>query len=37
MTKAHDTTDARVLVGIDISKHCHEVLIALPGKTGAFG
>ena len=25
--------DARVLVGIDISKHRHEVLIAAPGKT----
>ena len=33
MTKAHDTTGARVLVGIDISKHRHEVLIAVPGKT----
>ena len=33
MTKVHDTTDARVLVGIDISKHRHEVLIAVPGKT----
>lgn len=33
MTKIHDTTDARVLVGIDISKHRHEVLIAVPGKT----
>jgi transposase len=27
------TSDARVLVGIDISKHRHEVLIAAPGKT----
>ena len=27
------TADARVLVGIDISKHRHEVLIAAPGKT----
>ena len=33
MTKPHDTTGARVLVGIDISKHRHEVLIAVPGKT----
>lgn len=33
MTKAHDTTDARALAGIDISKHRHEVLIAVPGKT----
>ena len=33
MTKAHDTTAVRVLVGIDISKHRHEVLIAAPGKT----
>ena len=33
MTKIDYTPDARVLVGIDISKHRHEVLIAAPGKT----
>lgn len=33
MTKAKTTTDARVLVGIDISKNRHEVLIAVPAKT----
>ncbi len=33
MTKFEHTADARVLVGIDISKHRHEVLIAAPGKT----
>ena len=32
MTKIEHTEDARVLVGIDISKHRHEVLIATPGK-----
>jgi transposase len=32
MTKAKTTTDARLLVGIDISKNRHEVLIAVPGK-----
>lgn len=32
MAKAHDTTAACVLVGIDISKHRHEVLIAVPDK-----
>ena len=33
MAKVEHTSDARVLVGIDISKHRHEMLIALPGKT----
>lgn len=33
MAKVELTSDARVLVGIDISKHRHEVLIAIPGKT----
>src|SRR3954471_15733026 len=33
MAMAQHTTDARVLVGIDISKNRHEVLIAVPGKT----
>ncbi|WP_234450685.1 hypothetical protein [Paracoccus sp. MC1862] len=33
MTRAHDTTAARVLAGIDISEHRHEVPIAAPGKT----
>ena len=33
MAKIDYTPDARVLVGIDISKHRHEVLIACPGKT----
>ena len=33
MAKVEHTSDARVLVGIDISKHRHEVLIAAPGKT----
>ena len=32
MTKIDYTPDARVLVGIDISKNRHEVLIAAPGK-----
>lgn len=32
MTKVQHTADAPVLVGIDISKHRHEVLIAAPGK-----
>ncbi|WP_348638984.1 hypothetical protein [Thioclava sp. DLFJ4-1] len=32
MTKVQHTADARVLVGIDISEHRHEVLIAAPGK-----
>jgi hypothetical protein len=33
MAMAQHTTDARVLVGIDISKNRHEVLIAVPAKT----
>ena len=33
MAKVEHTSDARVLVGIDISKHRHEVLIAVPSKT----
>ena len=33
MAKFEHTSDVRVLVGIDISKHRHEVLIAIPGKT----
>ena len=33
MAKVEHTSDARVLVGIDISKHRHQVLIAVPGKT----
>jgi transposase len=33
MARVEHTSDARVLVGIDISKHRHEVLIAVPGKT----
>ncbi len=33
MAKVEHTSDARVLVGIDISRHRHEVLIAVPGKT----
>ena len=32
MAKAEHNSDARVLVGIDISKNRHEVLIAVPGK-----
>ena len=32
MTEIEDAPGARVLVGIDISKHRHEVLIAVPGK-----
>jgi hypothetical protein len=32
MAKVEHTSDARVLVGIDISKNRHEVLIAAPGK-----
>lgn len=32
MAKVEHTSDARVLVGIDISKSRHEVLIAVPGK-----
>jgi hypothetical protein len=30
MAKVEHTSNARVLVGIDISKHRHEVLIAVP-------
>lgn len=33
MAKVEHTSDARVLVGIDISKHRHEVLIAAPGES----
>ena len=33
MAKFEHTSDARVLVGIDISKHRHEVLSAVPGKS----
>ena len=33
MAKVEHTLDAPVRVGIDISKHRHEVLIAIPGKT----
>jgi len=33
MAKIEHNQDARVLVGIDISKNRHEVLIAAPGKT----
>lgn len=33
MTKVEHTADARVLVGIDISKYRHEVLFAVLGKT----
>ena len=33
MAKAEHTVDACILVGIDISKNRHEVLIAVPGKT----
>ena len=32
MARTETTPDARVLVGVDISKHRHEVLIAVPGK-----
>ena len=32
MAKVEHTSNARVLVGIDISKHRHEVLIAAPGN-----
>ena len=32
MTRADTKPDTQVLVGIDISKHRHEVLIAVPGK-----
>jgi transposase len=32
MTEIEHAPGARVLVGIDISKHRHEVLIAAPGK-----
>jgi transposase len=32
MTEIEDAPGARILVGIDISKHRHEVLIAAPGK-----
>jgi hypothetical protein len=30
MAEVEHTSDTRVLVGIDISKHRHEVLIAVP-------
>ena len=33
MAKVEHTSDARVLVGIDVSKHRYEVLIAAPGET----
>ena len=33
MAKIEHTSDTYVLVGIDVSKHRHEVLIAVPGKT----
>jgi transposase len=33
MARIEDNNGSRVLVGIDISKHRHEVLIAAPGKT----
>ena len=33
MAKTQNTPDARILLGIDISKNRHEVLIAVPGKT----
>ena len=33
MTKANHMPDARVLVGVDISKNRHDVLIAVPGRT----
>lgn len=36
MTQVQHTADARVLVGIDISKNRHEVLIAAPAS-GADG
>ncbi|MBL4612104.1 MAG: hypothetical protein JKY91_00015 [Emcibacter sp.] len=32
MTNAYNTSSSPVLVAIDIAKHCHEVLVALPGK-----
>ncbi len=32
MAKVEHTADARVLVGVDISKHRHEVLTAARGK-----
>ncbi len=32
MAESNITMDARVLVGIDISKNRHEVLIVMPGK-----
>jgi hypothetical protein len=32
MAKAQHTADARILVGIDISKNRHEVLTAVPGR-----
>lgn len=33
MAKANHMTDAGVLVGVDISKNRHDVLIAVPGRT----
>jgi transposase len=32
MARTETTLDARVIVGVDIAKHRHEVLIAVPGK-----
>ncbi len=32
MTNYKNTPDASVLVAIDIAKHRHEILIAVPGK-----
>lgn len=33
MAKVHCKVDSSILVAVDISKHRHEVLIAIPGKT----
>lgn len=33
MTKVEHRSDARVLVGIDLSRHRHEALISASGKT----
>lgn len=37
MAKIEHTADARVLVGIDVSKHRHEVLISVPARRAGGG
>ena len=37
MAQTETAPDARVLVGVDIAKHRHEVLIAVPASSVAAG